>query len=175
METSFSLFCGFITCPFAWEQDVAIAGLLSARGIVVLAAAHARDLASLVHSNDLSATCGIMAPEPAAAAAAASAAAGTNQKPTSSLPAAPLQRMGLPAFSSLVELVVLQRPASNATSSSSSNLPASTMAMRVHPDLNRSVGEMVHAAGNQEPISYAGGFSHLRYLTTSGRVMVQTG
>ena len=52
------------------EVDAGIAKTLAQRGIVVLAAAHARDLHSLVHDVKLSATCGVLTPEAAAAAAA---------------------------------------------------------------------------------------------------------
>ena len=159
--------------------DVAVAAALGARGITVLAtASHAPDLRALAHSGELSTACGVMGPEQAAAAAIAAATTEKNSAVTAlhapasavpppllPLPPLPLQRMGLPVFGSLVEL-----------------LPGPRTAMRVHPDLSLSVG--VLAAGSAAEVTGAtpkpwrssSSSSELRYVSACGRkLLIQMG
>ena len=184
------------------ELDVSVACQLSARGIAVIAAAHSRDLATLVHSGgELSAACGI-APagggggggngSRSSEAVGGRADGGGNSKnpggggggmvydsPSRSAPI----RLGLPGFSSAVELQAAGEGAvSDLLGTSQRSFEAIAAAngsvglvVRVHHDIVASIKELLMVAGSPDHLSARNSqTSQLRYMDlATGRVIVQ--
>jgi hypothetical protein len=165
------------------ELDVTVACQLSARGIAVIAAAHSRDLATLVHSGgELSAACGI-APAGSNGSRASDMGSGGRHEggggggggsnmggsgggmlfdsPSRSAPI----RLGLPGFSSAVELqaagegavstllVAAQQQRSAEAITAAAASGSVGLVVRVHHDIVASIKELLRVAGSPDHAS----------------------